>query len=116
MKSKITSYLFTFLFLLLTSSLLSITSILLEKIIKDEKTLQIIISIFSLIIFLIASVIFGVKIKSKGLINGVILALIYLIMVLIFKKTETTFLSTTLIGAKMLTLIIGTMMGVNLNN
>lgn len=116
MKSKIAPYLFTFLFLLLTASILSITTIILEIFVKNEKTLQIIISILSLILFLIASVIFGKKIKSKGLINGMLLSILYLFFVLIFNKETTSFLSITLIGAKMLTIIIGTMMGVNLEN
>lgn len=114
MKSKITSYLFTFLFLVLTASLISITTIILEKFIKDEKTLEIVISILSLLLFLIAAIIFGRKIKSKGLINGTILAIIYFFCVI--GKNNGSFLSITLTISKMLTLVIGTMMGVNLEN
>jgi putative membrane protein (TIGR04086 family) len=74
-KSYALSLLFIFISILINALVLTILNI---NNLISYKTSNIIIAISSNVIFFISSLLLGMKIKKKGLINGIILSLIYI--------------------------------------
>ena len=115
MKQTIKSYSTTFLFILLSTFIFSLSlTILKQNDLMNLKSSNVITNILSLLIFFIAAVILGIKQKNKGLLNGLIFALLYVCICLIsgfsFNSTGMIF---KFIG-KITLIILGTIMGVNL--
>ncbi len=74
--------------------------------------------IASFIIFFLFGLIFGKKTKTKGLINGLVLALIYGLFLLVYyllESKEWTVHTTIVNIARALLIVSGSVIGVNLN-
>lgn len=112
MKTTIKSYSISLLFILLSTFIFSlILTILKQNDLLSYKTSNITTTIISLSIFFIGGLLLGIKQKNKGLINGLTFALIYVCISLIlgFNPHEITkFIS------RILLIVIGTIIGVNL--
>ena len=79
MKTTIKSYTISLLFILLSTLIFSLVlTILNQNNLLSVTTSNITSTILSLSLFFIASVILGFKMKKKGLLNGIILSLIYI--------------------------------------
>lgn len=110
MKSTIKSYSLSIIFILLSTFIFSlILTILQQNKLLSYNTEDIITNILSLTIFFISGLLLGLKQKSKGLVNGTILALIYLCINLIIG-----FNFNLKFVLRILFIIIGTIIGVNL--
>lgn len=114
MKTSIKSYSLTLIFLLLSTFIFSLVlTILKQNDLISLNSSKIITNILSLSLFFIGGLILGLKQKNKGLLNGIILAIMYvsicLIMNISFKGIAVVkFIS------KILLIILGTIIGVNL--
>lgn len=115
MKTTIKSYSFTLIFILLSTFIFSlILSILKQNDLISINTSNIITTILSISLFFVAALILGMKQKSKGLINGFILALLYVCMCLISGITFTSISAIIKFIVKILLIMLGTIIGVNL--
>lgn len=115
MKTTLKSYSFTLIFILLTTFIFSlILTILKQNDLINITTSNIITNILSLSLFFLAALILGMKQKSKGLINGLILSILYVSISLISGiKFSSISVIIKFIG-KILLIMLGTIIGVNL--
>lgn len=115
MKNTIKSYSFTLIFIILSTFIFSlILTILKQNELISYNTSKIIINVLSLSLFFIAAVILGMKQKSKGLINGIMLATLYICMCLITGISFNNALVILKFIGKILLILFGTIIGVNL--
>jgi len=115
MKTTLKSYSFTLIFILLTTFIFSLLlTILKQNDLININTSNIITNILSISLFFIASLILGMKQKSKGLINGIILAILYVCMCLIGGITFNKISVIIKFIGKILLILLGTIIGVNL--
>lgn len=115
MKTTMKSYSFTFIFILLSTFIFSlILSILKQNDLISINTSNIITTILSLSLFFVAALILGMKQKNKGLLNGLMLAILYVCMCLISGITFTSISVIFKFILKILLIMLGTIIGVNL--
>jgi len=116
MKKTIKSYSLTLIFLLLSTFIFSlILTILKQNDLLSMNTSNIITNILSLSLFFIASLILGMKQKSNGLINGLMLSMLYVCMCLISGITFDKISVVIKFIGKILLIMLGAIIGVNLN-
>lgn len=116
MKTTIKSYVSSLLFILFSTFIFSfILALLQQNNLMSFTTANIITNILSILLFFIASIILGMKTKKKGLINGIILSLIYISLNLIIGFNFTNYIFVVKFISKIFVIILGTIIGVNLN-
>ena len=116
MKTTIKSYTISLLFILLSTLIFSLVlTILNQNNLLSVTTSNITSTILSLSLFFIASVILGFKMKKKGLLNGIILSLIYISINLIIGFNFINYISIIKFISKIFLIILGVIIGVNLN-
>lgn len=116
MKTIIKSYIVSLSFIFLSTLIFSLVLTILKQ--NDWINLNlsnIITSILSLLIFFIGAIILGMKIKKKGLINGVILSIFYVFIKLIIGINLNHLTSIVQFISKTILIILGTIIGVNIN-
>ena len=116
MKTTLKAYSLSLLFIFTSTFIFS----LILTILKQNNLISITISnitsmILSLSLFFTAAIILGLKTKKKGLINGTILSLIYISLSLITGLTFNNYIATLKFIFKILLIIFGTIIGVNLS-
>ena len=117
MKTTIKPYVSSLLFILFSTFICSfILAILNQNKLISITTTNILTNIMSILLFFIASIILGMKIKKKGLINGIILSLIYISLNLIIGFNFTNYISVIKFISKIFVIILGAIIGVNLSN
>lgn len=107
------SILFLFIATLLFSLILAILS---HTNVISLDTTQIIIMIMSFIVFFTFGLIFGRKVQKKGLLNGLVLVLLYGLTLLVYyllENKEWTLNTTIVNGCRALLILIGSVIGVN---
>lgn len=115
MKKTIKAYGLSSIFILLSTFIFSLLlTILIQNELISYNASKIITNILSLSLFFIGAVILGVKQKSKGLINGIMLSILYTCLCLIMGLKFNNILSTIKYIGKILLIIFGTIIGVNL--
>ena len=115
MKTTLKSYSFSIIFILLSTFIFSlILTVLKQNDLISINTSNIMTNILSLSLFFIASLILGMKVKNKGLINGLIFAVIYICINLIIGMSFSNAISVIKFISKILLIILGTIIGVNL--
>ena len=115
MKSTIKSYSFTLIFILLSTFIFSLLlTILKQNDLISLNVSNILTNILSLSLFFIGAVILGMKQKSKGLINGLIFTVLYICMCLIGGISFNSVSSIIKFISKILLIMLGTIIGVNL--
>ena len=115
MKNTIKAYSLTLLFILLTTFIFSLLlTILKQNDLISINASNIVTNILSLSLFFIAAIILGMKQKSKGLLNGIILVLLYICMGLISGITFNNVKVVIMFISKILLILLGTIIGVNL--
>lgn len=102
------------LLLALISFILSLTITLLSSKIENEKVINTILEVFTLLTFFIVSMYIGKQIGAKGLLIAMLLVVIYLLSTFIFNKVEFSFLSILLSLSKIFTITSGSIIGVNI--
>ena len=115
MKKTIKSYSITLIFILLSTLIAS----LLLATLKQTNALsysaaKVTTNILSLTLFFISALILGIKQKSKGLINGLFLSLLYISISLVVGVPLNNFKEMMRFISKILLIILGTIIGVNL--
>lgn len=115
MKTTIKSYTLSLIFILLSTFIFS----LILTILKQNDYISLTISnvtstILSLLLFFVGAVILGLKIKKKGLLNGFILSIIYVSINLIIGFNFTNTISIIKFISKIILIILGSIIGVNL--
>ena len=115
MKTTIKSYSITLIFILLSTFIFSLfLSILKQNDLISINVSNVITNVLSLSLFFIATVILGIKQKSKGLINGLMLAILYVCMCLIGGISFNSVSVTIKFISKILLILLGTIIGLNL--
>lgn len=115
MKSTIKSYTFTLIFILLSTFIFSlILAMLQQNDLLTYNTSNIVTTISSLSIFFIAALILGIKQKSRGLINGIILSILLVCVNLIIGLNLNNIKDILKFISKILLIMLGTIIGVNL--
>lgn len=115
MKTTLKSYSFAFVFILLSTFIFSLLlTILKQNDLISVNASNIITNILSLSLFFIASVILGMKVKSKGLLNGFVYSIIYVCVNLIMGLSFPNIISVIRFVSKILLIIFGTIIGVNI--
>ena len=115
MKTTLKSYSFTLIFILLTTFIFSLVlTILKQNDLISLNVSNIVTNILSLSLFFIGALLLGTKQKSKGLINGLILALLYICICLISGITFDSVGVVIKFIAKILLIMLGAIVGVNL--
>ena len=116
MKTTIKSYIISLLFIFLSTFIFSLVlTILKQNDLISITTSNITSSILSLLLFFIGAIILGIKIKKKGLINGLILSILYISTSLIVVIHLTNLTSIIKFISKIILIILGTIIGVNLS-
>jgi len=115
MKTTLKSYTISLIFILLSTFIFSLVlTILKQNNLINLTTSNITSSILSLLLFFIGALILGIKIKKKGLVNGIILSMVYVAINLIIGFNLTNVTSIIKFISKILLIILGTIIGVNL--
>lgn len=115
MKTTLKSYTLSLIFILFSTFIFSlILTILKRNDLINLTTSNVTSSILSLLLFFIGAIILGVKIKKKGLINGIILSIIYISINLIIGFNFSNFIYIVKFIGKIILIILGTIIGVNL--
>lgn len=115
MKTTLKSYSFTLIFILLSTFIFSLLlTILKQNDLININTSNILTNILSLSLFFISSIILGIKQKNKGLLNGIIFALLYICVYLISGMTFNKISVVIKFITKISLIILGTIIGVNL--
>ena len=115
MKTTLKSYSFTLIFILLSTFIFSlILTILKQNNLLSINASNITSNILSLSLFFTAAVILGIKQKNKGLLNGIIFSILYICMCLISGITFNKVSVIIKFISKILLIIFGTIIGVNL--
>ena len=115
MKLTLKSYSFSIIFILLSTFIFSlILTILKQNELISLNTSNVLTNILSLSLFFIASVILGMKVKNKGLVNGIIFSILYVCVNLIMGISFPNVMSIIKFISKILLIILGTIIGVNL--
>lgn len=119
MKQKIINLSLTFvsMFILGVVLALSISTLTYFQIINVSLNDNLIL-IFSLLLFFLVGFIFGIKEKKKGLLNGLLLTIIYLISIFTLKVISDSYQysSIYIILTRSLLIIIGCIIGVNISS
>lgn len=119
MKQKIINLSLTFvsMFILGVVLALSISTLTYFQIISVSLNDNLIL-IFSLLLFFLVGFIFGIKEKKKGLLNGLLLTIIYLISIFTLKVISDSYQysSIYIILTRSLLIIIGCIIGVNISS
>ena len=119
MKNKLINFSITTLIIFILSLVFSFIITLLSSFsLINIKTNDILIIIISMILFFLFGLIFGIKEKKRGLLNGLILVLLYLGFMFSFKLLNPTFTysSIYITLARCSLLILGSVIGVNINH
>ena len=115
MKLTLKSYSFSIIFLFLSTFIFSLLlTILKQNDLISVNTSNILTNILSLSLFFIASVILGMKVKSKGLVNGIIYAILYVCINLIMGISFPNVMSIIKFISKIALIILWTIIGVNI--
>ena len=115
MKTTLKSYTVSLLFILFSTFIFSlILTILKQNNIINLTVSNITSNILSLLLFFVGALILGLKIKKKGLINGIILSIIYVSLNLIIGFNLDNIVLITKFISKILLIVTGTIIGVNL--
>jgi len=116
MKTTLKSYTLSLIFILFSTFIFSlILTILKQNDLISLTTSNVTSTILSLLLFFIGALLLGLKIKKKGLINGVILSIIYVSINLIIGFNFTNTISIIKFISKIILIILGTIIGVNLS-
>lgn len=115
MKNTIKSYSFVLLFILLSTFIFSlILTILKQNNLLNYSSSNIVTNILSLSLYFIGSLILGLKQKNKGLINGIMLSIIFVCISLILGISFASIIDIIKFISKILLIMLGTIIGVNL--
>lgn len=116
MKKTLKAYTYSLMFILFSTFIFSlILTVLKQKNIISLTSSNITSAILSLLLFFIGSLILGLKIKKKGLFNGMILSIIYVSINLIIGFDLTNIASIIKFVSKIILIIMGSILGVNLS-
>ena len=116
MKTTLKAYTLSFIFIFLSTFIFSLVlTVLKQNNIFNLTTSNVISSVLSLLLFFIGAIILGIKIKKKGLINGIILSLIYGAINLIIGFNFANYVFVIKFIGKIILIILGTIIGVNLS-
>lgn len=115
MKLTLKSYSFSIIFILLSTFIFSLLlTILKQNDLMNLNTSNILTNILSLSLFFVSAVILGMKVKRKGLVNGIIYSIIYICVNLIIGISFPNSISIIKFISKILLIILGTIIGVNI--
>ena len=118
MKNKIINLSITTIIIFILGIILTlITSLLTNFNIINSKTNDLILIFISLILFFVYGFIFGLKEKKRGILNGLLLSLLYLIISYTFKliNPSLNYSSIYILIGRISLLILGNVIGVNIS-
>jgi len=114
-KKTIKSYSITLIFILLSTLIASLLLATLKQTnVLSYSAAKVTTNILSLTLFFISALILGIKQKNKGLINGLFLSLLYIAISLVVGVPLNNFKEIMRFISKILLIILGTIIGVNL--
>ena len=115
MKTTLKSYTLSLMFILVSTLIFSlILTILKQNNLLSLYSSNVISTILSFLLFFIGAIILGLKIKKKGLINVIFLSLIYVSINLIIGFDFDNIYSILKFVSKILLIILGAIIGVNI--
>ena len=115
MKTTLKSYAVSLIFIFISTFIFSlILTVLKQNNLISLTASNVTSGVLSLVLFFIAALLLGLKTKKKGLINGIILSIIYISINLIIGFDFTNIVSIIKFISKILLIILGTIIGVNL--
>ena len=115
MKNTLKSYMFTFIFVLLSTFIFSlILTLLKQNELLTYNVSNVVTTILSLSIFFVAGLLLGIKQKSKGLLNGIVLSILFVCINLIMGFNLNNIKDIVKFISKIFLILLGTLIGVNL--
>ena len=115
MKHSLKSYSLSIIFILLSTFIFSlILTILQQNKLLSYNASNVITTILSLSIYFVGALLLGLKQKSKGLLNGLIFSILFICLNLIMGFNLNNFKDIIKFISKILLMLLGTIIGVNL--